>query len=60
MITGLYLMCSEDTRFQSACYSAGMQVVGKLRKQCNACILFQSSQNDKHVAVVQYYSLTCK
>lgn len=31
MITGLYLMYSEDTRFQSACYSAGIHVVGKLK-----------------------------
>lgn len=30
-------MCSEDTRFQSLFHSAGIQVVGKLNKQCNGC-----------------------
>lgn len=59
MITGLYLMYSEDTRFQSTCYSAAIQVVGKLKVMHCLCFV-QSFPKYKHTPVVQYYSLTSK
>lgn len=55
MITGLHLMCSEDTRLQSACYRAGIQVVGKLKTR--AMLVFCSS-HPRMINMEQWHSTT--